>query len=143
MDDELKPTLFDEQLQSKELQILKTSIPYLQEPQQKNLAIFAKILELQKTIHFFENDSSSLNICSMENPEENVVNMLNDIRPYCNEKEAENLDSFINMFHTVNLITGCAGCRIIPDRFKNSSHIAAESTNNGRCRKRDYCVWLS
>ena len=82
MDDELKPTLFDEQLQSKELQILKTSIPYLQEPQQKNLAIFAKILELQKTIHFFENDS----------------NMLNDIRPYCNEKEAENLDSFINMF---------------------------------------------
>ena len=60
MDDELKPTLFDEQLQSKELQILKTSIPYLQEPQQKNLAIFAKILELQKTIHFFENDSSSL-----------------------------------------------------------------------------------
>ena len=79
MDDELKPTLFDEQLQSKELQILKTSIPYLQEPQQKNLAIFAKILELQKTIHFFENDSSSLNICSMENPEENVVNMLNDI----------------------------------------------------------------
>lgn len=89
---------FDEQLQSKELQILKTSIPYLQEPQQKNLAIFAKILELQKTIHFFENDSSSLNICSMENPEENVVNMLNDIRPYCNEKEAENLDSFINMF---------------------------------------------
>ena len=39
MDDELKPTLFDEQLQSKELQILKTSIPYLQEPQQKNLAI--------------------------------------------------------------------------------------------------------
>jgi len=34
----------------------------------------------------------------MENPEENVVNMLNDIRPYCNEKEAENLDSFINMF---------------------------------------------
>ena len=98
MDDELKPTLFDEQLQSKELQILKTSIPYLQEPQQKNLAIFAKILELQKTIHFFENDSSSRNICSMENPEENVVNMLNDIRPYCNEKEAENLDSFINMF---------------------------------------------
>ena len=98
MDDELKPTLFDEQLQSKELQILKTSIPYLQEPQQKNLAIFAKILELQKTIHFFENDSSSLNIRSMENPEENVVNMLNDIRPYCNEKEAENLDSFINMF---------------------------------------------
>ena len=53
MDDELKPTLFDEQLQSKELQILKTSIPYLQEPQQKNLAIFAKILELQKTIHIF------------------------------------------------------------------------------------------
>ncbi len=42
MDDELKPTLFDEQLQSKELQILKTSIPYLQEPQQKNLAILPK-----------------------------------------------------------------------------------------------------
>ena len=57
MDDELKPTLFDEQLQSKELQILKTSIPYLQEPQLKNLAIFGIFVELQKTIHLFVNMS--------------------------------------------------------------------------------------
>ncbi len=98
MEDECKPTLFDEQLQSRELQIIKTTIPYLKEPQQKNMAILAKCLELQKTIRFFENDSSSLSICSVDNPEENTINMLNDLRPYCNEAELENLDSFINMF---------------------------------------------
>lgn len=98
MDEELKTTLLDEQLQSRELQILKTTIPYLQEPQQKNLAILTKFVELQKTIRFFQNGSNSLSICSVENPEENMVNMLNEIRPYCNEKESESLDSFINIF---------------------------------------------
>lgn len=102
MDDELKTTLLDEQLQSRELQILKTTIPYLKEPQQKNLAILAKFLELQKTIRFFQSESNSLSICSVENPEENTINMLNDIRPYCNEKELESLDSFINMFQLLS-----------------------------------------
>lgn len=98
MEEELKPTLLDEQLNSRELQILKTTVPYLKEPQQKNLAIAAKVLELQKTIRFFQSESNDLSICSMENPEENTLNMLNEIRPYCNEKELEHLDSFINMF---------------------------------------------
>jgi len=98
MEDQQKPTLLDEQLQSRELQILKTTIPYLKDSQQKDLAIFAKCLELQKTIHFFQGNSNNLSICSVDNPEENTINMLNEIRPYCNEKELENLDSFINMF---------------------------------------------
>ena len=97
MEDEQKTTLFDEQLQSRELQILKTTIPYLKEPQQKNLAILAKCLELQKTIRFFQSDSNNLSICSVDNPEENTINMLNEIRPYCTKTEQENLDSFINM----------------------------------------------
>lgn len=97
MEDEQKTTLFDEQLQSRELQILKTTIPYLKEPQQKNLAILAKCLELQKTIRFFQSDSNNLSICSVDNPEENTINMLNEIRPYCTKTEQENLDAFINM----------------------------------------------
>lgn len=97
MENELKSTYFDEQLRIRELEILKTTIPYLQSAQQRNIAIITKLIELQKTIEFYQ-QSNSLSICSMDNPEENMLQMLNEIRPYCNDKESENLDSLINMF---------------------------------------------
>ena len=48
MDSDYKPTFFDSQLQSHQLQIMKTMIPYLSAGQQRPFALLIKYMELQK-----------------------------------------------------------------------------------------------
>ena len=48
MDSEYKPTFFDSQLQTHQLQIMKTMIPYLSAGQQRPFALLIKYMELQK-----------------------------------------------------------------------------------------------
>lgn len=53
MDSEYKPTFFDSQLQTHQLQIMKTMIPYLSAGQQRPFALLIKYMELQKTAPAF------------------------------------------------------------------------------------------
>ena len=54
MDSEYKPTFFDSQLQTHQLQIMKTMIPYLSAGQQRPFALLIKYMELQKQPSFFQ-----------------------------------------------------------------------------------------
>ena len=44
-------TPFDNMTQTRELQMLKTAIPYMKGDQKKQFAILIKYMELQNTIH--------------------------------------------------------------------------------------------
>ena len=60
MDSEYKPTFFDSQLQTHQLQIMKTMIPYLSAGQQRPFALLIKYMELQKTAQLFSNDTLTI-----------------------------------------------------------------------------------
>ena len=75
-------TPFDNMTQTRELQMLKTAIPYMKGDQKKQFAILIKYMELQNTIQVF-------------NQEDKV--MLNDLRKFCTDKELETLDMITNM----------------------------------------------
>lgn len=92
--------LLDTLIESRELQILKTVIPYMQESQQKNMAILIKFMELQKTAALFDapddDASQELHACAGESDTERLSKMLQAIRGFFSEKEAENIDMILN-----------------------------------------------
>ena len=98
MDNNYIPTSFDEKTQNKDLQILKTALPYLKGSRQKQILMLIKSMELKKSIELIDSDDTSLSICSTDNPMENTLNMLNDIRKFCSEKEQEHIDMILNLF---------------------------------------------
>ncbi|MCI8917921.1 MAG: hypothetical protein HFH29_03980 [Eubacterium sp.] len=98
MDNNYIPTAFDEKIQNKDLQILKTALPYMKGPRQKEILTLIKSMELRKSIELIDSDDTSLSICSTDNPMENTLNMLSDIRKFCSEREQEHIDMMLNLF---------------------------------------------
>ena len=68
MDNNYIPTAFDEKTQNKDLQILKTALPYMRGPRQKEILTLIKAIELKKSFDLINSDDTSLSICSSENP---------------------------------------------------------------------------
>ena len=103
--------ILDTLVQSRELQMLKAVVPYIQEPHQKIFSVIIKMIELQKTLQLFDGEAAmqaqELHICSSDSSTERMCGMLNAIREYCTPQEQENIDSMINafdMFSTYELL---------------------------------------
>lgn len=95
---EYTPTTFDIETQSRNIQILKTVIPYINGPRQKNFAIIVKCLELKNVIDIFDEPPVSMSMCSSDNPGEMPLQLLNDIRKFCTPSEQDSIDMMLNAF---------------------------------------------
>ena len=102
MDSEYKPTFFDSQLQTHQLQIMKTMIPYLSAGQQRPFALLIKYMELQKTAQLFSNDTLTMQEVSNQSPQERMFQMLTDISEQCTPGEKENIENFLNMYQMLS-----------------------------------------
>lgn len=91
-------TPFDHMTQTRELQMLKTALPYMKDAQKKQFAILIKYMELQNTIQVFSQEEKVMSMCSVDEESKSIVSMLNDMRQFCTEKEQETLDMLTNMF---------------------------------------------
>lgn len=91
-------TSFDYMTQNRQLQMMKTILPYMKEAQKKQFAILIKYMELQNTIQIFSQEDKVLSMCSVDEESNNMVAMINDLRQFCSEKEQETLDMLTNMF---------------------------------------------
>ena len=91
-------TPFDYMTQTKELQMLKTMLPYMKEAQKKRFAILIKYMELQNTIQVFSQEDKVMSMCSANEESNNLVGMLQDLRQFCSPKEQETLDILTTMF---------------------------------------------
>ncbi len=102
MDNEYKPTAFDTQIQTHELQMMKTILPYMEWRQQKTLAVLIKYMELQKTSQIFSSATPSVSMCEITDPHEKMLQMLSDLSEISNEREKENIDMILNMFQMMS-----------------------------------------
>lgn len=98
MDNETQLTTFDQMTQSRQLQMLKTMIPYMKNQRQMRLAVLIKYLELQNTIQVFSKEENVVSMCSLPENEDYRIAMLTDLRKFCTEKEQETLDMVANMW---------------------------------------------
>ena len=99
-----EPTVFDTLTQSREIQMLKTAVPYMKQSQKKQFALLIKFMELQKAVQLFgSGGNNTLATCEIPQEENNSLNMLNDIRKYATPKEQEMIDTFTNLFSMIAL----------------------------------------
>lgn len=96
-----KRPFLDTYVDSKELQILKTIIPYLKESQQKNIAMTVRFIELIKTNELFDSTQSKqcqeLQACACDTEQERMSKMFHAVKKLCNEREQEQIDMLLNI----------------------------------------------
>ena len=99
----LEPTIFDTLTQSREIQMLKTAVPYMKQAQKRQFAILIKYLELQRAIHIFSPGTATLSACEIPDEENNSINMLTEIRKYATPREQEMIDNVTNILSMMSL----------------------------------------
>ena len=94
-------SLYDDRLQTKEIKILKTILPYLTPTTQKNISMLISYMQLQKTMEFFENPENTMQIVAMEK-KDNAADILNAIRVHCNSQEQQQIDHLLNAMQMIS-----------------------------------------
>ena len=91
-------TQYDEIMQTRQLQMLKTVIPYVGAQAQPRIAMLIQCLELQRSMEMARNGSSELAACEVPGGADRRSALLNDLRRFCTPKEQETLDMLMNLF---------------------------------------------
>lgn len=126
MNQETSITDFDNLTFSHPLQVLKAALPYMAVSQQKSCTIFIKIFELRNALGLLETEDNQLSACS-DGEDNSMLGMLTHIRDFCNEREKEIIDLFINFSQAFQLYSsyrasapeGSAGGESMFDMLKN------------------------
>lgn len=97
MEQEHYQTDYDGLVQTKELQILKSMLPFANLQAQMPLAILIQTLEFKNTVKIFQNDMHALSACSITNDPDRRTAMIQTLRRFCTPKERETLDNILNI----------------------------------------------
>lgn len=98
-------TAIDQIANQNHLQMIKAAVPYLHAREQKFIAIYAKLLELQNIMSFYSENESQISSCSVEQGSNNAADILNDIRNYCDPSEQEMIDHCLQLITAMELYT--------------------------------------
>ena len=96
--EESKNVTYDDMVQTKNIQILKSIIPFLDFPSQKPLAMLIQYMEMQNAYRTFSRPDNSLAACAINDGIDRRSAILGAIRQYCTPKEQETIDTIMNLF---------------------------------------------
>lgn len=97
MEEAAKNVTYDDMVQTRTVQILKSVVPYLDFPSQRPVAMLIQYLELRHASEAFARQDNSMAACAMPNPSERRSAMLTAVRQYATPKEQETIDTILNM----------------------------------------------
>lgn len=97
MDQNQYVTEYDELVQTRELQMLKSMLPFVQTNSQMPLAILIQSIEFRNTVRMFQNNANVLSACSVNNEPDRRNAMLQTLRRFCTPKERETIDTLLNI----------------------------------------------
>ncbi len=101
MDEENMFTPFDEVNQTKELQILKTMIPYMSKSAQRQMTMMVHYISLMNSMKIISN-APALSVAESESPSDRRISMLNALKKYCTKSEQETIDNILNIFSVLD-----------------------------------------
>lgn len=96
-------TAIDQIANQNHLQMIKAAVPYLHAREQRFIAIYAKLLELQNIMSFYSGNETEISSCSLEQEPANTVDILSDIRNYCDPAEQEMIDHCLQILTAMEL----------------------------------------
>lgn len=101
-----KISTFDTLFATNHTQMMKIVMPYLEQEQQKQIAVFIKYLEFQYTLSYFNSSPSELYSCSNHSiPKEefNVNKICSEVLPYCTNEEKKKMEQITGLFRTMEM----------------------------------------
>lgn len=96
-------TPIDQIANQNHLQMIKAILPYMQQWNQKFFSVMIKIIEMQNIIRFYDRNQGYLQACGMSTEASGMLDILNDIRNYCEGEEQRMVDQWIQMASTLEL----------------------------------------
>ena len=92
-------TEYDGLVQNRELQMMKSMLPFIGTKQQKAFAILIQSLQFRNTVKMFQNNENVLSACSIpvSNEAEKRNAMIQTLRKFCTPKEKETIDTLLNI----------------------------------------------
>lgn len=97
MEQDQYTTEYDGLIQTKELQMLKSLLPFAHIRSQMPLAILIQYMEFKNTLRLFQNNANVLSACSVHNEPDKRNAMLQTLRRFCSPKEKETIDNILNI----------------------------------------------
>lgn len=97
-------TPFDEWTVPKELHTLKLLLPYTPAASQQALGILVKVIELQHTFQYFQQQKNVLHSQEFSAGFSSPLDMLEEIAPYLPPGQAEMLGTFRNMMNIMDMV---------------------------------------
>lgn len=96
--DENKTITYDELIQTKNTQILKSIVPFLDSPAQKPLAMLIQLMEWKNATSTFSKQENSMTACALPAGTKRRDAILGAVRKYCTPKEQEMIDTIQTLF---------------------------------------------
>ena len=97
MDEKTLFTPFDEITQTKELQMLKTIVPYLSKDKQRPLVMTISCMAMVNSMKVLS-ETPALSVAETETPSDRRIAMLNALKKYFSPSEQETIDNILNVF---------------------------------------------
>lgn len=85
------------------LQLVKAAIPYLPPGNQQLFSILIKVMELHNIVRFYQQNHSFVGACSTSQEPPGMLDILADMRNYCEGNEQEMLDQWIQIASAMEL----------------------------------------
>lgn len=97
MDENSLFTPFDEITQTRELQMLKTIIPYMPHDSQKQMTLMVHYISLMNSMRMID-CAPALSVAETESMADRRLSMLNALKKYCSKSEQDTIDNLLNIF---------------------------------------------
>ena len=97
MNQEQPLTEYDSLIQTRELQMLKSLLPFANIQFQMPIAMIIQSLEFRNTIKMFQDNANVLSTCSVHNEPDKRNAMIQTLRKFCTPKEKETIDNILNI----------------------------------------------
>ena len=118
-------TEYDALVHSKDIQILKSMLPFVDTRQQMSFAILIQFIEFKNTIQIFRKNKNVLSAHAIHNEEDKKTAMMQILRQYISPRERETFDQMMNMIGIINMMSMME----TPESMSNIMNMMGDSDN--------------
>ena len=93
----------DDKIETTEIRMLKSAIPFLQQEHQRNFAIFIKMMEMKKVLEYYNN--AEPRISSVETESDWRKGMLTAMRPHLQAERQAMLDTMLRFMNLKEMLS--------------------------------------
>ena len=97
-------TALDEMVQTDRNQLMKAMVPYLPPEGQRFISVYAKAQEFMNTMAVFSGNRPRPEMTAAALPNVEPVEMLNDLRRFCSDKNRRQIDQITSLLATIQLL---------------------------------------